>query len=555
MNHTKLSALSYTIMIYLNKGVWTLKYAKALITITLSLAAQLSNGSNDVNHEQIPVPQPHYSDNGDLPQHEYDQQEKQYNQDRTSRYTEDVMMGSDTRIIDNTAIIDNGRIMLGVHGEGHLNVPFGLPDGHNGITTVGLRYFRDGAWYESTSFGLQAEGYGVSAKRVSDGINLWGGANQDLGKFNLYAVSMVTNDESSAVNTSVILEDTGESQLRIHHDFVPSRRTDNLYNVTVTFENLGDSTLTDLRYRRIMDWDIPPSPYSECVSIFFNEAPISLEYATDDGFEGVNPLVDVSDSGTLFSCPDGGVDCPVYDSGPADHGALFQFLFKDEDDNPIELGPGEKYSFEMFFGAASSKEEAYDALSAVGSEIATFGYPPTEYGCDISNPGSPNVFMFGFKGVGGAPLSTPSPSLFPTKSPTNYPPSDDSFEIVSTYPGDEFCVQPEEIDDRSDIIIKHCDGSITQKWKVDEYGRIKPSLALSLCITKVAFNRLELAYCGSIKDMDNMFIHNSFGNSILWKKKTSMAFTISSFNPEEEDYVILAERDYSLQVQEWKIEH
>jgi len=456
-----------------------------------------------------------------------------------------------TPIID-SAVIDNGLIMLGIHNEGHLNVP-GPPDAHNGISLVGLRYFRDGGWYESTSFGSPAEGFGVSAKRVSDGTELWGGANQDLGIENMIADPIdVDTFSSSAVATAIV----GKNEMRITHEFKPSEDTKNLYQVTVTYENLLDTeTLTDLRYRRAMDWDIPPSPYSECVSIFFNSPPSALEYATDDGFESMNPLLDVSTSGISFSCPDGGVGCPVYDSGPEDHGALFQFLFKDDDGNPLELGPGEKLSFNIFYGAADTKKDADDALSAVGAEIATFGYPPTEYGCDASNPGLPNVFMFGFKGVGGTSLSTPSPSMPPTKSPTFYPPSNDSFEIISTYPGDEFCVQPEEIDDRSDIIIKHCDGSTIQKWKVDEYGRMKPSLTSYLCITKVAFNRLELGYCGSIEDMDNMFIHNSFGNTILWKKTTSMAFTISSYDPEEEDSVILAERDYSLQVQEWKIEH
>ena len=43
------------------------------------------------------------------------------------------------------AIINNGLIMLGIFGEGNLNVNGGVPDGHDGTTVVGLRYFRDGA--------------------------------------------------------------------------------------------------------------------------------------------------------------------------------------------------------------------------------------------------------------------------------------------------------------------------------------------------------------------------------------------------------------------------
>ena len=56
-----------------------------------------------------------------------------------------------------SAVIDNGLIMLGVNREGHLNTP-GDPDAHNGESQVGLRYYRDGGWYDSISFGCTCEG-------------------------------------------------------------------------------------------------------------------------------------------------------------------------------------------------------------------------------------------------------------------------------------------------------------------------------------------------------------------------------------------------------------
>ena len=204
--------------------------------------------------------------------------------------------------------------------------------------------------------------------------------------------------------------------LRITHEFRPSLH-ENLYQATVTYENFSDHTLSELRYRRVNDWDIEPTVYNECVSIFFNSLPNSLEYTTDDGIESVNPLIDVSTSGIDFSCP-GGVGCPVYDSGPMDHGALFQFLFKDSNDDLIELAPGDKFSFDIFYGAAATKEAANDALAAVGSEISSFGYPPMSYGCDASNPGSPNVFMLAFSGLGGLSPSN-SPSKILTLDPTD----------------------------------------------------------------------------------------------------------------------------------------
>ena len=54
-------------------------------------------------------------------------------------------------------VISNGVIMLGVSDAGRLNVP-GSVDAHDNEDIVGLRYFRDGGWYDSTSYGCKCEG-------------------------------------------------------------------------------------------------------------------------------------------------------------------------------------------------------------------------------------------------------------------------------------------------------------------------------------------------------------------------------------------------------------
>lgn len=138
-----------------------------------------------------------------------------------------------------------------------------------------------------------------------------------------------------------------------------------------------------------------------------------------------------------------------------------------------------------------------------------------------------------------------------------------SFHIKSSFPSaHEWCIQPEVYDDhttttlepRTDIIIRTCeDGLPTQEWAVDEFGRIYPALAPYLCITKVAFDRLELDYCGSSTE-DNSFMHNLFDDTIVLQKATDMVFTISSYDPDENDLVVLAKRHPSLQVQEWKLQ-
>merc|ERR1712038_288838 len=139
---------------------------------------------------------------------------------------------------------------------------------------------------------------------------------------------------------------------------------------------------------------------------------------------------------------------------------------------------------------------------------------------------------------------------------------DDSFHIKSNFPSahHQWCIQPKDdhsegtLDPRTDIIIRQCnEESAMQEWTFDNYGRISPVLAPYLCITKAAFNRLELNYCGSIEDTDSMFIHNAFEDTIVRKSASHMAFTIADYDVGENEHVLLAERDRSLNGQEWKI--
>ena len=96
---------------------------------------------------------------------------------------------------------------------------------------------------------------------------------------------------------------------------------------------------------------------------------------------------------------------------------MFNFLFMSPD-NTSEyrtLGPGKTFSFNLFYGAADNKDQARLALAAVGSEVASFGYSPGSSICNEDNDGSPNVFIFGFSGVGGTKL-TNTPTMSPATS-------------------------------------------------------------------------------------------------------------------------------------------
>jgi hypothetical protein len=132
-----------------------------------------------------------------------------------------------------------------------------------------------------------------------------------------------------------------------------------------------------------MDWDVPPTTFSEYVTIRTNGATGVLA-TTDNGFDTVNPLQ--PSAPILFT---GEAD----DSGPTDHGALFDFGFG-------TLAPGEDWSFTLFFGAADDRTDALSGLSTVGAEVYSLGMPSS-----VTPPdGQPNPFLFGARGVGGSPI-------------------------------------------------------------------------------------------------------------------------------------------------------
>ncbi|WP_437758424.1 DNRLRE domain-containing protein [Sorangium sp. So ce1389] len=267
------------------------------------------------------------------------------------------------------AIIDNGNVQLGVNCQGHLNVPY--PEDPLGVGFMGLRYVP--TTNPSIEPGVQAEGWGVAD--ATSGVAGYANVSQDGGAVNMTIVSF-----SSTASTAVSTVRVG-STFVVTHDYRPSAATPWLYEVVVTIQNISPD-LVDLRYRRVMDWDIAPTAYSEYVTIDHGTA--SELFRTDtNGFNSANPF-------WLSSYQPG----PVTDAGPADHGALFDFDFG-------ELAPGESKVFKTFYGAAGTEGDALSALSSVGAEAYSFGQPSTANGPDL---GEPNTFIFAYASVPDAPV-------------------------------------------------------------------------------------------------------------------------------------------------------
>lgn len=275
--------------------------------------------------------------------------------------------------------IDNGTVMLGVWATGELNVPAAIPQPPEvfGTDVVGLRYLPTG--FESTADGCLCEGWGVADATTG----AYASANRAHGLPNNMTVESFTATADSATSTVIVSDDEGGDLLRVTHHYHPSA-TPNLYAVDVTLENLSEVPV-DPRYRRVMDWDVQPTAFSEFSTIQGTAAAENVLFASNDGFASASPLAGPTDLGETGD---------FVDAGPADHGALFDFGFD-------AIAPGDDLQFTTFYGAAGTEDGADAALATVGAEIYSYGQPNVESG---PTAGDPNTFIFAFAGVGGAPV-------------------------------------------------------------------------------------------------------------------------------------------------------
>jgi len=274
------------------------------------------------------------------------------------------------------AIINNGVVQLGVVQQGALNLGGGTTS-CSGTSIVGLRYMPTGC--ESTAPGCLCEGWGVSYDGSTSGsCNMASGCpSGSLG------ICTFSSTLSTAVSTCPV------GDLEVTHEYTPSVYTTNLYQVLVTIENKALIPHTDIEYRRVMDWDIEPTAFSEFSTIDgVTPMPAAVAYFSDDGFSSADPLV--APGGMLGAC--GPTTTYFTDCGPNDHGAVFDFDFG-------TLPAGGIRQFFTYYGAAGNEADALTALSAVGAEIWSLGQCNSSVtGCSPAT-GTINTFIFGFGGL------------------------------------------------------------------------------------------------------------------------------------------------------------
>jgi len=306
-----------------------------------------------------------------------------------------ALLGVSPRPAGAQAVFTNGAgLALGIQETGAMGVNGTLPAqaGAPAFTTlVGLSFVANygGAtptWRDATTPGCLCEGFGVSVNGSIAGFDSNANGEGGLTVLDPGGTVIGTNSFSTLVALS------GLPGVTIEHLFAPSA-SPFLYDATVTISNTTASTVTNVQYTRVMDWDVPPTEFSEFVTLQ-GVGLGNLVDSCNNGFQTGNPLADCDSSGGLASPLL--EDINFVDAGPADHGARFTFNFG-------SLAAGAAKTFHIYYGAAPTEAAALAALGAVGAEgIYSFGQSNTPGGPTL---GTPATFIFGFGGVGAPPIT------------------------------------------------------------------------------------------------------------------------------------------------------
>jgi len=290
-----------------------------------------------------------------------------------------------------TIVNPQGTVALGVNDAGHLISDVGgvAVNGGGTGTETGLAFrFADGLFYDATSPGCFCEGWGVSIGGATSGY-----AAVENGVAGLALIEFSAT--ASTATSRVALSDA--PGLVIEHAFAPAPNApEALFRGRVTIANGTGADVTDLRYVRVMDWDVPPTEFNERVTIQGVATTSLLARSHNNGFALPDPLVD-----------DGPIDPATLDADfvdfvsaavppNSDQGAYFMFDFG-------TLGAGQQIQFDIFYGAAASEAAALDAIAREQVELYSLGQSFDGY-----EDGAPATYIFAFAGVGGVPVPGPS---------------------------------------------------------------------------------------------------------------------------------------------------
>ena len=282
------------------------------------------------------------------------------------------------------ANLDNGAVTIGVTNGGSLITTF---DGLVGLQRSGIPAS------ESVAVAYLGEGWGVAVPSTG----LEGGVNLGAGSPGVEVPTASFTSTATTAKTTTMVPTIDAPILKVTHEFQPSASPD-LFAINVKITNVGDEDIDDVQYRRSVDWDVQPTPFSEFVTVDGTATDPFFVAGGNNGFGSMLILTDTTyDIAPFPGAPD------FVDSGPNDHGAVVD----------LSLGPldaGDWTGFTMYYGVAESEAAADAARAAVGADMYSYGQPSSS----PPEEGIPWTFIlaFGDRIVGGEFLPIDSTALF-----------------------------------------------------------------------------------------------------------------------------------------------
>ena len=288
----------------------------------------------------------------------------------------------------------NGTAQIGVNDDGSLDANTSA-----GFVGIGYNFTGQGGrtgFNDALTPGCPCEAWGIAANGVGGQVGPQTG-NQNIG-VNLSSAG--TSNNSSAGPTSTFTSNTFLSQpgmtgLTVSQTFSLGAQTPTgaLFQDSIVIHNGTGGAISNVQFARAMDWDVPPTEFSEFVRIGGTGTTPTLLRSTDNGFANANPLTAISDAGIIGPINSDGT------TGPADHGSLFVFGFG-------SLLDGQDKHFNIFYGAGANESDALGLLSLISPELFSLGMST---GADGSAATGLPTFVFAFNGVGGSVVVPPVP--------------------------------------------------------------------------------------------------------------------------------------------------
>jgi hypothetical protein len=291
-------------------------------------------------------------------------------------------------IVSSSAVIGNGKVILGVTNYGGLNVPYvgnvlGLPTSDpRELGLIGLRN-GDGSIgsFAFVEDGNPHEGWGAGAKIGGSFTNVCGFTPHFIDGGSLINFTGVNGG-----STAMSIVACGTPDLQVTHDFKPSLSSPYMMQVDVTISNNGAVDFDDVQYRRTTDFDVDPTPLNEIISHRGTTTTPSLIFSVNTGFCDPRPNFGGCDPDAIHTNVD------FHNSGPRDQGSTFQFSFG-------QLKAGTSKTFRLFFGLSAGRVAAETAIAQIQAELVSFAQPGN------SMDGLPYTAILAFAGVGGTVLT------------------------------------------------------------------------------------------------------------------------------------------------------